>query len=75
MALGDADATLRKVIIQLKLVRQPAFQTFSTVIPVSRFIFVQPGVRSFGLGKGWLSLKVQMELRGSRTLAAWDKET
>lgn len=58
--MGDADATLHKIIIQRKFVRQPTFQTFSAVIPANRFIFVQPGVKSFGLGKGSLSLKVQM---------------
>ena len=53
---GDADKTLHKIITQLQFVRQPTFQTFSAVIPVSRFKFVQPGIKSFGLGKGSLSL-------------------
>lgn len=57
---------------QLKFESQPTFQTLNTVIPVSRFI--QSGVRSCGLGTGSLSLKVQMELRGSKIHVAWDKD-
>lgn len=44
--------------------RHPAYQTFSSVIPGSTFIFVQPGVKNFGLGKASLSLKVLMKFRG-----------
>lgn len=35
------------------------------------FLFAQPGVKNFGLGKGQLSLKLLMKLRGLGAPVAW----
>lgn len=71
--MGHADTTLHKMIIQLKFMRYPAHQTFSSVI-LSTFIFVQPGVKNFGLGKVSLSLKALVKFGELGTHAAWGKQ-
>lgn len=37
------------------------------------FLFAQPGVKNFGLGKGQLSLKLLMKLRGLGAPVAWSE--
>lgn len=60
------------IIIRHKF-EAPAYQTFSSVISVSTFTFVQPGAKNFDLGQVSLSLKVLMKFRGLGTHVAWGK--
>lgn len=62
-----AGVTLPKVIIPLEFMRKPTFQTLSSAVPIGIFLFVQPSVYNFTLGKRSLSLKVIKQFSEWRT--------